>query len=367
MSQMFNKHQLLAVVTFVSAGASAPQAAAQDAPVDCKLDCKDLEARVALSLEYDLCGATDQARAISKARLLERAGDKLSAGGECLVKALSANDETKPLVKVVIVPKESARASQAPEMLSSNLSFARACLAPIGAGQLVPPAHRDLTRRGAQNTNGFHFGNTEPTKLLELASEQPDTYEWLNPAAHAQTPNGATQSKLEAIKIFKKYVTDVTSKTVKACCARDKPVAAYQLGYLMHAVQDLATHSGMTNDEHAYLLRKANPDLDSKNLTRAERWTKQVLKLYGDSATFGQCVKDASDIEASTANWDTLARRGGYGIKDASEAELVKFVMGALRLKRPADQTWFKPAAADKWFNDNIVPIIQTSLASTCE
>ncbi len=364
MTKMFKKRQWLAVVAFIGAGAQP--VAAQDATA-CKLDCKDLEARVALSLEYDLCGATDKASAISISRVLERNGDKLSVGGECLVKALSAKSETKHLVKVIVVPEGYTRVNTGPKALSANLSFARACLQPIGAGQAVPPAHRDLTRRGVQNAAGFRFGSTKPTKLLELASEQADNYEWLNPAAHAQTPNGADQSKLEAIKVFKKYVTEITTKAAKACCVNNKPLAAYQLGYLMHAVQDLATHSGMTNDEHAYLLRKANPDLDSKNLGRAESWTKQVLKLYGESSTYGQCAKDASDIEASTANWDTLASSGGYGVKDASEAELLKFVMGALQLTRPADQTWFKPGDANKWFTDNIVPIIQTSLTKTCE
>lgn len=327
---------------------------------ECVVACDGLETRTALTLEYEICGRSDKLRtAKTERRLLKiRQDDKLSVGGTCLATRFPAPQ----ISGWIVVPQTSKRRSSGEEATSGDLSLLRACLGAIGAGQNVPPAHRDLTRMALQNTPGFSFEG----KLIELASEQADTYEWLNPAAHAQTPDDDQQSPAQAIETYRQHIGSVTSKIRKACCSQNTPAVAYELGYLFHAIQDLATHAGMTNKFHASLLLRSNPDLDSAALGVALKWTKSTLRAYA-SSSYGACVKDASAIDGANADWDALARAGGYGPADASVTALLEFGRGTLQAPQPPDRSWFKPSGADDWFKRTVMDAVVRATAMTCD
>jgi hypothetical protein len=347
-------------------GSAQPSAAVLAKLLACNLDCAALETKTSLVLEYELCGATEQARAAElEARVLPiKSDDTLSPGGACLVGALSAQAKSTT-ASLIIVPRSSPRRRGQSQALSANLSLLRACLSPIGASGAVPRAHRDLAGNALRNSPGFGYGN----KLMELASEQADGYEWRNPAAHAQMPDGPNATKLAAIAAFSNHLKKVTSSITKACCRNDKRLAAYQMGYLFHAIQDLATHAGISNEYHAYMLPRGNPDIESTNLNRAEAWSIEVLNTYADSL-YGACVKDASQIDAAGVDWNALATSGDWGIFDGTTAELKKFLGGALRLTAPPKQTWFNQAnatEANTWFSANVMNVVKDSLRVPCQ
>jgi hypothetical protein len=347
-----------------TADPAAAAEAARQRLLACAVACQDLEQQVSLVLEYEMCGAVEQIRAARNDRriLKMEPSEALSQGASCLRKEL-LETSLRSTVSYIIVPKSDKRRDPGYESLSGDLSALRACLAPIGREHKVPRAHRDLARAALVNTGYQSKG------LIELASEQADYYEWLNPAAHAQTDNDPNVTRKDAIEKFKTHVTEVTGKIRSSCCKKDLRMVAYQLGYLFHAIQDLATHAGITNDHHAYLMPNGNPDLVKANLDRAQNWSLKTLKIYAKSP-HAACARDASKVPAAGANWPALALAGGYGKEDGSKAEMAKFLFGALRLSAPADRSWFdqkNAGEADKFFDENVVSIVSQSVGSACD
>lgn len=336
----------------------------------CNIQCQDLEKRTALVLEYDLCEIGDRVKnARKEKRVFKRSpDDQLSEGGRCLAEHVKGTPAQK-WGDAIVVPKGSERLASGNQAFSGDLSMVRACLGPIGFGRSVPPAHRDLTRDALKNTPGFKYGNDTSEKLVELASEEPDTFEWLSPPSHAQTPDGVLPTNANPVRDFEQHVTSVSNKIRAACCSKRPSEVAYQLGYLFHAIQDLSTHAGMSNSHHAYLLPRGNPDMHEPYLKRALKWTKEALKAYSQSS-FGTCLKEASGVPAARVDWAALALSGGYGVKDSSANELRKFASGALRLDAPPDRRWFDqdhPTAPQTWFEAHVLRIVKASVSSACE
>jgi hypothetical protein len=359
---------LMGTLSDAQAGAAAPKA------LDCDVDCKKVTKQTSLALEYELCGLDEElVVADTDRRIVDRKSeDTLSPGGTCLARAFEAVPETRPwTVKVIVPPTSTGRRSSGQQIMSMNLSVLRSCLDFVGQGGQVPPAHRDVTRDVLDNLDArIQGGGNSGDRLMELAAEQADKYEWTNPAAHAQTRDDAPAGH-DAIGLFSRYVQKVAGKIRNACCQRRADSAAYQLGYLLHAVQDLATHAGMTNAEHSYRLVRApwNPDLDSTNLQRARDWTTRVLAVYAKSPSYGSCLIDAAKVSSTGANWNALARAGGYDGVDGNKRELLKFASGALQPSPPPIVRWFdQPNAgnADGWFDTNVLTSVKAATERPC-
>jgi hypothetical protein len=348
------------------AASAAPAPAAPQGVLACAVECDKIETRRSLFLEYELCEAREPLEAAAKERRVfkKKDEDQLSSAGDCLTKALTEPGKTPPkTVQLVIEPKSSGRQNPMNQAPSGNFSSLRACLSPFGLQDSVPRAHRDLARNALAGTGGFRFGG----KLVEIAAEQADTYEWNNEAAHAQTKNGSMDAPA-AIQSFESHLQGVTTRLEAACCHQDYTTAAYELGYLFHGIQDLATHAGMTNAYHAYLLPRDNPDLVKINLDRAQAWTIKLLNAL-KATSYKACVQSASNIPAAAANWEALATAGGYTPKDATKQALATFLAGAAVLQAPPTPFWYdqkNAKAADDFFDTHVLQPLKARFAVAC-
>lgn len=158
------------------------------------------------------------------------------------------------------------------------------------------PGHVELT---SEVLKTFNF-SYDAISIVTDASQDPDFYEWDHPYAHAQTAssdsNGTTSET--AAKAIGRYV-----KWLKARIDRIYPEAAkspdhglFFLGYVLHGIQDLAAHQGVTNAQHSYE-SYINPgangidcDHDDANRARAKVYTTEFLKRLeaGNKALFAK-------------------------------------------------------------------------------
>jgi hypothetical protein len=142
------------------------------------------------------------------------------------------------------------------------------------------PGHLELTG-DALKPFGF---SEDAISVAADAAQDPDLYEWYTPAAHAQTDchvgTGATkQSNGEAIACFLSWFKDINGKFLSA----DGDMhALFFLGYLLHGVQDLASHQGLTNAQHIYesaVLKKGGDDCDHLEVNREKARDYAVMLL----------------------------------------------------------------------------------------
>jgi hypothetical protein len=103
--------------------------------------------------------------------------------------------------------------------------------------------------------------------MMSDASQDPDVFEWNEMAAHGQTAdaNGLpSQSAAAALAGWRDWIEKYTSMAGARCAAAGDDAhmeGVYLLGYSVHAAEDVASHRGRTNPEHAYnSLFEGNPD-----------------------------------------------------------------------------------------------------------
>jgi hypothetical protein len=158
------------------------------------------------------------------------------------------------------------------------------------------PGHLEITEVVLRD---FEF----PENAIDIAadaSRDPDFYEWLTPYAHAQTDNdnyGIPNESKE--KAAAKYIARANNLHAKVVSATIKDVRSglFFLGHVLHGIQDLATHKGITNAQHAYVSRlfgkKNDPDHDPANRAKAIEYSQRYLhalkKKHGD--IFGKLSK----------------------------------------------------------------------------
>jgi hypothetical protein len=169
------------------------------------------------------------------------------------------------------------------------------------------PGHLEVTE-GALKPAGF------PGNAIDVAgdaSQDPDFYHWSRPCAHAQTDNddqGRTaESKDQAIANFVAWMKSFTDRLAGA--SRKNPRhGLFYLGYLLHGVQDLATHQGITNAQHSYLSKlsqgKNDPDHDETNRAKAGEYSRRYLEFL--KARHGAAYNRLIGYEGRILPWDRL-------------------------------------------------------------
>jgi len=143
------------------------------------------------------------------------------------------------------------------------------------------PGHLELTGDALAK---FSFSE-DALSIAGDAAQDPDFYEWYNPAAHAQSDcdikTGATiQSNADAVTSYLAWF-DVQKKRFLG--ASNDTHALFYLGYLLHGVQDLASHQGVTNAQHAfesYVLCKEGNDCDhlEANRQQARQYSSDLIE-----------------------------------------------------------------------------------------
>jgi predicted transglutaminase-like cysteine proteinase len=112
------------------------------------------------------------------------------------------------------------------------------------------PGHLEITQEVLESM-GF---SSNAVSVASDAAQDPDFYEWENPAAHAQTnctnEGWPTESESEAISQYQKWINEKVVSMRKPDLSPKN--ALFFLGYVLHGVQDLASHQGITNAQHSY-------------------------------------------------------------------------------------------------------------------
>jgi hypothetical protein len=200
----------------------------------------------------------------------------------------------------------------------------------IPAPALSSADHASVTIDKAESA-GFSAAAAE---VLARGAEIPDFTAFRNPAAHAQTANGddgkPTQTREQAEQACEAYLYDLASEFDTALKAGHGGSALLYLGAALHAIQDFASHQGMTNAEHSYLSYDANPrvnpDMDSQNIDLAKQYTTEFLsavhQVLGDErwkqlTTYNQTTFDVVPERFRTWNTDpiTVAQYHHMGTK----------------------------------------------------
>lgn len=130
-----------------------------------------------------------------------------------------------------------------------------------GGGKLaLIPLH--WGKRGHYEITGAAFRNVvgpaaskEAYELVQDASQDPDFYEWTNPAAHAQTAlidDIGLGDPVQSQTAFIQWERQNLQRVAAACKEGQPRRALYWLGYAAHGVQDLVFHGGISNAEHSF-------------------------------------------------------------------------------------------------------------------
>jgi hypothetical protein len=126
-------------------------------------------------------------------------------------------------------------------------------------GHAGAEGHFEITRK-ALSMSRAPSGAAASRRLAEImtdASQDPDFYDWGTPGAHAQARMHEKTGVLRddhasARQNTFAWIGQRMSEFEKQCAAGEPRLAAYLLGYALHAVQDFVFHEGMSNAEHSY-------------------------------------------------------------------------------------------------------------------
>ena len=143
------------------------------------------------------------------------------------------------------------------------------------------PGHLSLTGAVLRD-----FGFPENTiDIAGDASQDPDFYDWSTPYAHAQTDNDnsgrTSESKEKSVGKFITWIADMHARLISEA-KEDVRSGLFFLGYVLHGIQDLATHKGITNAQHSFvsklLGKKNDPDHNAANRAKAAEYSKRYLE-----------------------------------------------------------------------------------------
>ena len=202
--------------------------------------------------------------------------------------------------------------------------------------------------------------------FLPTAVVAVDDHAWRRPRAHAQTDvisSAPWQSELVAIAVdhFQQWIQQHEQGRRGFCAAHSYDKAAFELAVILHAVQDLSSHAGVTNPEHAALMLSGkNPDGVVARLDRGQRWSTEVFRLV--SAQDSGCLRQVMALkEIAPLDADAGEILGGV---DALKGDYVKYIESGRSFPkgRPeAHVDWFPPdddAAALKFFDSHVKPFL---------
>lgn len=155
----------------------------------------------------------------------------------------------------------------------------------LPSGGIYPPyghiGHWEVTTKVIEEM-GFP---THGKNIICDASQDPDFYDFGTVAAHAQTSDDADLCGPDRIKrtaiidnAINDYVEWVAAKFERCVFELENGnvrFSLYWLGYILHGVEDLAVHKGITNGEHASM--RDNPDYNDADVKLTYVYAQHVL------------------------------------------------------------------------------------------
>jgi hypothetical protein len=149
------------------------------------------------------------------------------------------------------------------------------------------PGHREITEH-ILRTSGFSGSAVD---VAGDASQDPDFYDWHTPAAHARTDNNiegrTVESRDQASGNYIKEMRNLTRKVISSA-RKDLRAGLFFLGYVLHGIQDLATHRGITSAQHSFMSKMFgkddDPDHNEANRARARDYSCRYIEFLRDVA-----------------------------------------------------------------------------------
>lgn len=218
------------------------------------------------------------------------------------------------------------------------------------------PGHFELTR---DTLKAFNFSE-DAIAFVADASQDPDLYHWGFSAAHAQRSNNedgrATEDRETAIKHFQQWSKELV-RLLDQEGGRSTRKSLYAFGYMIHAVQDLASHRGITDAQHSYASyiypgEAKDCDHDPENLAAAGIFTKKMVErlrerrpaIYTAVSTY---TNDGAGKLASDERADLFGRKG----TNLTFSAYHQFEGLAKKYKTIRNEEPFRPWRADEVFN----------------
>lgn len=326
--------------------------AQERAELPCKLECDSVQKRSALVVEYELCGFEDSLRSaasddrivtatfadVQKQFAREEPTNTQSPGQRCI-------DRLRPIKsgrKINFVLPKTATREDKTRFVTPNQAMGETGFGAIAVRTcLYGGIKGHLTLTSDAMDLMISKRNPPSTRLVARAAELADDYAWSSPPAHAQSqPN---QSKIQAIRAFKNHLISMQDKLRAECLAGRDANAAYVLGQLLHSVQDLATHAGITNQVHSTLMWNGrNPDAEKRRIKLAATWSEMFLgSLKRAGHPFKQCLKRINELSLDESKLDAARRVVGHKEKDFGRSALVEYVASGLRPAGNNSEPWW--------------------------
>jgi Transglutaminase-like superfamily len=164
------------------------------------------------------------------------------------------------------------------------------------------------------NSPGHYEITEEVTKLMGFfedsvtvasdAAQDPDFYDWNTPSAHAQTDYdekcGPAETEKQSISNYLHWMEEHIKNLREASSSPRN--ALFFLGYVLHGLQDLVSHRGITNPMHSYESyidpgKDHDGDHSQENIEKAKEFSETFLKKFkrDHSSTFKRMQKYKGD------------------------------------------------------------------------
>jgi hypothetical protein len=169
------------------------------------------------------------------------------------------------------------------------------------------PGHLEITADLLRQF-GFHQNAID---VAADAAQDPDFYDWHTPCAHAQAGNDEEGRTIETPEQAQSnYLKWVGGKMEKLISATDMDVRSglFFLGYVLHSIQDLATHKGITNAQHSYVSKllgsQDDPDHIEENRQKAREYSNRFLEALRTRES--ESIKTLLSYKGRVLPWDKL-------------------------------------------------------------
>ena len=169
------------------------------------------------------------------------------------------------------------------------------------------PGHLEITAEALRQF-GFHRNAID---VAADASQDPDFYDWHTPPAHAQTRNDEEGRTIETPEQAQanclRWIGRMKERLL-AAADEDVRSGLFFLGYVLHSIQDLAAHKGITNAQHSYLSKlpgsQDDPDHKEENRQKAREYSNRFLEAL--RARQPRCFEKLLSYKGRVLPWDKL-------------------------------------------------------------
>ena len=229
--------------------------------------------------------------------------------------------------------------------------------------------HYEITRRVL--AEDLRWSGTAVAVAADAARD-PDFFAWTVPAAHGQTPHDAAGrpalSAAQAATDFVRWAAERTRWAAEACATGDLRAALYHLGSALHAVQDLASHDGRTNAEHAWnAVTGEDPD-DPEHPDALFDLARNLSRAYLVDAALplvGECAGRMAGLAGASA-YSHGEKKARFGLRrDLTHTSYCDYVDYGLGQRNPVQwrlHCWRAPRVLQPPY-----PVVRWSRAATHE